>query len=122
MIDNIVSIKNEPDVIVGKLYSVMGKEDKKGWSEYFINTETGEVTKSILQTRYHTPITIEGENEEYLYVQSNYKNATEYVAWVGVNQEYISEVEYSIISKKDYLANRADYQKVELLNGGKLDN
>lgn len=119
-IEHILSIENEPDVIVAMLYSEI-VNDENGWSNYLINTETGEVTKSTLQTRYKNPIKIVAQSEEDLYVQNDYKNDTEYVAWADVNQEYISEVEYSVISKKDYLSNKGNYQKVELLNGGKLE-
>lgn len=119
-IEEIISIKNGADVVVGTPYSDIGSGDEKGWSNYLINTKTGKVTKSTLQDRYNKPIRIEAQNEEYLYVENNSKNTTEYVAWAGVNQEVVSEVEYSLISKKDYLANKANYQKMELLNGGKV--
>ena len=119
-IEEIISIKNGADVVVGTPYSDIGSGDEKGWSNYLIDTKTGKVTKSTLQDRYKKPIDIEAQNEEYLYVENNSKNTTEYVAWAGVNQEITSEVEYSLISKKDYLANKANYQKVELLNGGKV--
>lgn len=102
--------------IIGQLWDY--KEEQ--WWDYLIDVETGAETKSTLQNRYHTPINIVAENSDSLFVMSDYENATEYVAWMDVYQEYIAKTTYGLISKKDFLNNQAAYKKVEMLGMGEM--
>ena len=96
-------------VIVGEKW-----QNKEKYFCYFIDEETGNVTKSTLQNQYGTPIEIIAETKDFLYVWNDYKNRQEYVAWMDVTQEVIDTMTYSVITKKDYFANKANYKEIKV--------
>ena len=81
----------------------------------FINTETGEIKESTLQTSEGTPVTIVSENSDSLFVWYDFVNKEEYVAWADVTQEVTAETHYGMIKKSDYLNNVGNYREVTML-------
>ena len=78
-------------------------------------TKSGKITNGKLKNNENTPVEIVAQTSDKLLVNSNYKNVTEYVPWVGVNQTVIGEMEYSLISKENYINNKADYKKIKMI-------
>lgn len=95
--------------------------DNNGWDYYLVNTKTGKITKGKLKDSENTPVELVAQAGDKLLVISDHKNVTEYVPWVGVNQEVIGEMEYSMISKEDYVNNKSNYKKVKMIGMNSKD-
>lgn len=87
-----------------------------------LDTKTGKAKKGKLKNRYNYPIEIQAQSDDSLLVVNNYKNTTTYIPWKDVNQEEVGSEEYSVISKKDFLANKDNYQKVKMVGMKKSEN
>lgn len=120
-VDAVIQDKEGTDILYCVEYDSYGNDDK-GWSYYLVNTKTGKTTKGKLKSNENTPVEIVAQTSDKLLVNSNYKNVTEYVPWVGVNQTVIGEMEYSVISKDDYINNKANYKKIKMIGMNKKNN
>lgn len=120
-IDEVIQDKEGTDILYCVRYDSYDN-DNKGWDYYLVNTKTGKTTKGKLKNSENTPVEIVAQTSDKLLVNSNYKNVTEYVPWVGVNQTVIGEMEYSVISKDDYINNKANYKKIKMIGMNKKNN
>lgn len=120
-VDEVIQDKEGTDILYCVGYDSYGDDDK-GWNYYLINTKTGKTTNGKLKNSENTPIEIMAQTSDKLLVNSNYKNVTEYVPWVGVNQTVIGEMEYSLISKDDYINNKANYKKIKMIGMSNKNN
>lgn len=113
-IDNIIQDKSGKDILYCIAYDSYGR-DEKSWDYYLVNTESGKTIKGELKNSEKAPIEIIAQNKDSLFVLSDYKNVNEYVAWMDINQEVIGEQEYSMISKDNYINNKANFKKVKMI-------
>ena len=113
-VDEVIQDKEGTDILYCVGYDSYADDDK-GWDYYLLNTKTGKITNGKLKNNENTPVEIVAQTSDKLLVNSNYKNVTEYVPWVGVNQTVIGEMEYSLISKENYINNKADYKKIKMI-------
>lgn len=110
-IEKVITKKDGTDVLQCISFEYSDSDNRY----YLVDTETKKVKEGALKTSGKAPIDIMAQNSDKLLVISDYKEDTEYVAWVGVHQDYISEEEFSIISKEDYLNNQPNYKKVKMI-------
>jgi len=75
------------------------------------NTRVINLFKSGLD--FKAPIEIEAEWGDYFLALTGYKIDSEYVDWVGVWQDYISEEHFSLIKKDDFFKGEAQYRSIE---------
>lgn len=120
-VDAVIQDKQGTDILYCVGYDSYGN-DEKGWDYYLVNTKTGKIIDGKLKNDENTPVDIVAQTSEKLLVNSNYKNVTEYVPWVGVNQTVIGEMEYSLISKDDYINNKANYKKIKMIGMSNTNN
>lgn len=111
-VDNIIERENGFDVLYCIGYDY---EEDQGWDYYLVDTKTKKTIKGKLKNSENTPVEIVAQTSDKLFVTSDYKNVNEYVAWMDVNQEVIGEMEYSMISKDDYIRNKANLKKVKMI-------
>ena len=110
-VNNIITTENGVDILV--CLDVTKSVDAHDY--YLLNTKTGKAKKGKLKNRYNYPIEIQAQSDDKLLVVNNYKNTTTYIPWKNVNQEEIGSEEYNVISKEDFLANKENYQKVNMV-------
>lgn len=120
-VDEVIQDKEGTDILYCVGYDSYGN-DEKGWNYCLVNTKTGKIMNGKLKNNENTPVEIIAQTSDKLLVNSNYKNVTEYVPWVGVNQTVIGEMEYSLISKDDYINNKANYKKIKMIGMSNKDN
>lgn len=112
-VDDIIRRKDGSDVLCCISYE--NQDGDKGWDYYLVDTKTKKTTKGKLKNSENTPVDIVAQSSGKLLVVNDSKNVSEYVPWAGVTQEVIGEEEYSIISKEDYINNKANYKKVKMI-------
>lgn len=110
-VNNIITTVSGDDILV--CLDVTKSVDAKDY--YLLDTKTGKAKKGKLKNRYNYPIEIQAQSDDSLLVVNNYKNTTTYIPWKDVNQEEVGSEEYSVISKKDFLVNKDNYQKVKMV-------
>lgn len=107
-----------PDTIqIYNGFAVCEKSDENGTQAHFaVDLASGTVTQINLFKSgldFKIPVEIEAEWGEYFLVCLGYKIDEEYVDWVGVWQEYISEEHFALIKKQDFFAGEAEYQTIQ---------
>lgn len=112
-IDDIIKRKDGTDVLGCISYDYNG--EGQGWDYYLVDTKTKKTTKGKLKNSENTPVEIVAQSSDKMLVVNDSENVSEDVPWAGVTQEVVGEEEYSIISKEDYLNNKANYKKVNMI-------
>lgn len=111
------SLPESPDEIeIHDNYAVCARSDVNGATSHFaVALSDGNIRKINLfksGLEFKSPVEVEGEFDDYFLVLNGYKMEKEYVDWVGVWQDFISEERYALIKKEDFFSGKAEYQPI----------